>query len=402
MTAAKPVISTKPTLGIGIVGSGLMAKAHTMAWRNLQAVYGEIPFDIKLVILADATEDLARAGAEQFGYAEYTDSWEDVVNHPEVDLVDIVTPNWLHRDIAIAAAQNGKHVWCEKPLALTATDAAKMAEAAEAADVVTLVGFSYLRNPAVVHAQRLIEAGEIGTPVSFTGVFAIDAMTDPDTPITWRQRREEAGSGALGDLGAHVIAMARALVGEFDSVAALNKITVADRPEPAGNFGYGERAADDAPRQAVENDDVTMVLAAFDSGAIGTLEASRVSAGRAYDLGFTVTGTKGAIRFDQQHMYELQVRLASDPEGSTGFRHLPVGPAHGDFGVLWPVDGINISIHDLKFFEAYDLVMAIHEDRKAWPDFRDGQRVCEVMDAIEQAAAEGQTVALSAAGEDAK
>lgn len=384
----------KQTLGVAIIGSGLMAKAHTMAWRNLQAVYGNISHDIRLVILADATEELARAGADQFGYAEWTTSWEEAVNHPDVDVVDIVTPNWLHKDVAIAAARAGKHMWCEKPLALTADDAREMTEAAEAAGVVTLVGFSYLRNPAVLHALSLIKAGEIGRPVSFSAAFAIDAMTDPATPFTWRQDRALAGTGALGDVGAHIIAIGQMLVGEITSVDALSSITVAERPLPSGAFGYGEKADQDAPLRAVENDDVTMFLAAFDSGAIGMFEASRVSAGRSYDLSFTVTGTKGAIRFDQQRMFELQVRLASDPEGSTGFRHLQVGPGHGDYGVLWPVPGINISIHDLKFFEAHDLVEAINTHTDTWPDFRAGWRVETIIDAVDEAAASGTRVRL--------
>jgi predicted dehydrogenase len=386
--------SGKRTLGVAIIGSGLMAKAHTMAWRNLRAVYGPIPVEIRLVVLVDATDELAAAGAAQFGYERSTTSWQDAVEDPAVDIVDIVTPNFLHKEVAIAAAQAGKHIWCEKPLALTADDALEMTKIAEDSGVKTLVGFSYLRNPGVVLAKKLVEEGEIGKPVSFTGTFAIDAMTDPETPFTWRQERARAGTGALGDLGAHTIAFARHLVGPIARVASLSTISVPRRPLPTGTFGYGEKADADAPMREVENDDVTIFLVGFADGAIGSIEASRVSAGRSYEVGFTLTGTKGAIRFDQQRMFELQVRLASDPAGSTGFRHVQLGPGHGDYGVLWPVPGVNISIHDLKFFEAHDLIDAIMSGTAAWPDFREGWEVEKVIDAVDEASGTNGWVAI--------
>jgi predicted dehydrogenase len=384
----------KQTLGVAIIGSGLMAKAHTMAWRNLQAVYGRVRADIRLIALVDATDELAAAGAAQFGYERWATSWQDVVADPAVDIVDIVTPNFLHKDVAIAAARAGKHIWCEKPLALTADDALEMTKIAEDSGVKTLVGFSYLRNPGVVLAKELAEAGQIGKPVSFTGTFAIDAMTDPGTPFTWRQDRALAGTGALGDLGAHAIAFARHLVGPIARVASLSTITVPRRPLPAGTFGYGERADANAPMRDVENDDATIFLVGFTDGAIGSIEASRVSAGRSYDVGFTLTGTKGALRFDQQRMFELQVRLASDPAGTTGFRHLQLGPDHGDYGALWPVPGVNISIHDLKLFEAHDLIDAIIAGTPAWPDFREGWEVEKVIDAVDEASATNGWVAV--------
>jgi predicted dehydrogenase len=386
--------SQKRTLGVGIIGSGLMAKAHTMAWRNLRAVYGQMPVEIRLVVLVDATDELAATGAAQFGYERWSTSWREVIEDPAVDIVDIVTPNYLHKEVAIAAAQAGKHIWCEKPLALTADDALEMTKIAEDSGVKTLVGFSYLRNPGVVLAKKLVQDGEIGKPVSFTATFAIDAMTDPGTPFTWRQDRALAGTGALGDLGAHAIAFARHLVGPIERVASLSTITVPQRPLPAGTFGYGERADANAPLREVENDDVTIFLAGFANGAIGSIEASRVSAGRSYEVGFTLTGTKGALRFDQQRMFELQVRLASDPAGTTGFRHVQLGPGHGDYGMLWPVPGVNISIHDLKFFEAHDLIEAIMTDTAASPNFREGWEVEKIIDAVDEASGSNSWVVI--------
>lgn len=383
------------TLGVAMIGSGLMAKSHTMAWRNLRTVFGDVPVDIRLVILADATEELAAAGAAQFGYERSTASWQKAIESPDVDIVDIVTPNFLHQEVAIAAAHAGKHIWCEKPLAVTAEGARAMADAAEDAGVKTIVGFSYLRNPGVALAKQLVDRGEIGEPVSFTGTFSLDAMTDPSTPFTWRQDRALAGTGALGDLGAHVIAIARHLVGDIETVSSLSSTTVPRRPLPQGNFGYGEKATADAPLRDVENEDINLCLVRFANGTIGSIESSRIAAGRSFDLGFTLTGTRGAIRFDQQHMYELQVRLASDADsGYSGFRRVDLGPGHGLQGSLWPIAGVNIGVHDLKYGEARDLVEAIVTDTAAWADFREGWKVEQTIDAIDEAAQSRSWVAV--------
>ena len=172
------VTSTVPEIGVAMIGSGLMAKSHTMGYRNVEAVYGTTPLRPRFVVLADAKDDLARTGAESLGYEKWTVDWREAVTDPEVDVVDIVTPNFLHREIAMAAIAAGKHVYCEKPLALTAAEAKEMYEAAEAAGVKTLVGFNYLRNPAVAEARRLIASGALGDIWTFSGRFVLDACTD--------------------------------------------------------------------------------------------------------------------------------------------------------------------------------------------------------------------------------
>jgi predicted dehydrogenase len=373
------------TVGVAMIGGGMMAKSHTMAFRNLRAVYGSVPLQPRLAVLCDSTPELASAGARALGYERWTTDWRSVLDDPEVDIVDIVTPNHLHKEMALAAAAAGKHIYCEKPLALTAEDALEMTEAAERARVTTIVGFSYLRNPAIALARKLVAEGKLGEITAFTGAFAISAMCDPQTPFTWRQDRALAGSGALGDLGAHVIALARTLVGDITRVASLASTVVKQRPQTRGTFGYGAAAAADLPLRTVENDDIMLFLCDFANGAVGSIEASRVATGRAYDLSFTLTGTQGAVRFDQQHMHRLEVALASDPPELAGFRVVDTGPAHGDYGVLWPVPGINIGVHDLKLFEAYDFLAALAEGRSAWPDFREGYEVQRVIEAVDRA-----------------
>src|SRR2546425_1043641 len=313
------VPSPQRTVGIAMIGSGMMAKSHTMAFRNLRAVHGTLPVEPRLVVLCDTTPELAGAGAGSLGYERWTTDWRTVLADPEVDIVDIVTPNYLHKDMSLAAAAAGKHIYCEKPLALTAEDALEMTEAAERANVTTMVGFSYVHNPAVALARKLLLDGRLGEVTTFTGAFAINAMTDPQVPFSWRQDRALAGSGALGDLGAHVIALARALVGDITRVSSLASTVVKERPETHGAFGYGEAAGADLP----------------------------VRAG---------------------------------------------GNGHGHYGALWPIAGINIGVHDLKLFEAYDFVSAIAEGRRAWPDFREGYEVERVIDAIDLASRERQWV----------
>src|SRR4051795_13171052 len=260
------VTATVPEIGIAMIGSGLMAKSHTMGYRNVESVYGTTPFRPRFAVLADAREDLARSGAESLGYERWTVDWREAVTAPEVQVVDIVTPNFLHKEIAMTAIDAGKHVYCEKPLALTAPEAKHMFEAAEAAGVKTIVGFNYLRNPAIAEARRLIAGGVLGDIWTFSGKFVLDACTDPDVPFTWRFDRKLSGSGALGDLGAHIVSLAQVLVGPIASVAGMSKTFIKTRPEPTGVFGYGSGADLTAPRLEVENDDHSSFLMEFTNG----------------------------------------------------------------------------------------------------------------------------------------
>ena len=224
------------TLNIGLVGSGFMGKSHSMAYNLLPQVFDPLPAYPRLRILGDVTEDLAKNGAENFGFEDYAVGFEDVVNHPEVDIVDITAPNQVHKEIAVAAAKAGKHIYCEKPLAVTLEDARAMLEAAEIAGVKTLVGFNYLKTPATLYAKRLIDEGKLGDIWHFRGYFHQDILADPNLPFSWRFEKKLAGSGALGDLGAHIIAIAQNLVSDIDKVSALTEIFIRERP--AGKWWY--------------------------------------------------------------------------------------------------------------------------------------------------------------------
>src|SRR3954466_6165790 len=389
------VTSAIPEVGIAMIGSGLMAKSHTMGYRNVESVYGTAPMRPRFCVLADAREDLARTGAESLGYEQWTTEWREAVRAQEVDVVDIVTPNFLHKEIAMAAIAAGKHVYCEKPLALSAADAKEMYEAAEKAGVKTLVGFNYLRNPAIAEARRLLTEGVLGDIRTFSRRFVLGACTDPDVPLTWRFERKLAGTGALGDLGAHIISLAHVLVGPISAVAGLSRTFVKTRPEPRGVFGYGSAADLDAPRHTVENDDATTFLIEFAGGATGSIEASRVATGRTWHQSIELVGSKGALQFVQQDIHTLRLYLTGDPVDRKGYREIELGPSHGDYGAFWPFAGVPLGVHELKTIEVNEWLNAIAEDRRPDGDFEAGWRVSQVLDAVEQSSAERRWVDIA-------
>ena len=246
-------------LGVGLIGSGFMGKCHALALGAVGRVFGDVAAP-RLELICDAPRERAEAMAGQFGFARATDDWRALVADPAVDLVSITTPNRLHREMALAAIAAGKHVWCEKPLALTLGEAEEMAAAAEAAGVTTMVGYNYLRNPAFAHAERLVEAGAIGRVVHFRGVVDEDYQADPELAWTWRATVAEAGLGTLGDLGCHLVSIACALMGPVESLVAEMATVHATRP-----------LADGSGRAAVENEDVASALVRFAGGVTGVL-----------------------------------------------------------------------------------------------------------------------------------
>lgn len=390
-TAGVSPVAKVPELNVALIGTGMIGRSHSMAFRNVSALYPSVPLKPRLAVVCDQDEDSARRGAQTLGFERWSTDWRSAIADPAIDLVDIVTPNFLHKEMALAAAEAGKHIYCEKPLARTAVEANEMYRAAEEAGVTTLAGFNFLRNPAVAFARELVEAGEIGEVYNFHGTLALDA-TDPRIPYTWRYDRELAGAGALGDLGAHVIEFARYLVGGIDRVCGTSRVVVCERPEAGGPMGYGSRSAEGAPMRAVENDDITLFMCEFACGAVGTFECNRVATGRTHDMSFMVTGSKGALRFDQQGAHELRLFSSDDPRGKGGFRSVNMGPEHGDYGRFWPFPGLNLGIHELKVIEVNELLTALSEGRAAHPDFREAWEVCKVIDAVEKSAEERRWV----------
>ena len=367
-------------LGYGLIGTGFMGKTHALAMRAVSAVMGDVAAP-RLELLCDTPKAQAEARAAQFGFARATDDWRALVADPAVDLVSITTPNSLHREMALAALAAGKHVWCEKPMALTLAEGREMAEAADAAGCATLVGYNYIHNPAVLHAQALIAGGRIGRPVHFRGWVDEDYQADPDLPWTWRARLADAGLGALGDLGCHLVSLALGLMGPIESLVADTQIVHATRALP-----------DASGRAAVENEDTATALVRFASGAQGSLSASRTAWGRKNRLDFEVHGTRGTICFAQERMNELQLYVNEGPKAEQGFRTILTSPEHPPFGAFVPAPGHQLGFGDLKTVEAGVLLRSIAGGPAAYPAFSDALGIEAVIHGIAESAREDRRV----------
>jgi predicted dehydrogenase len=319
-----------------------------------------------------------------------------VIEDPSIDLVDIATPNDSHPEIAIAAVEAGKHVLCEKPLAKTAEEARAMRDAAVKAGVTHMVAFNYRRTPAVALARKLIDEGAIGAIRNFRGTYLQDWSNDPDLPLSWRFRKDVAGSGALGDIGTHVIDFARYLVGEITDVNALMKRWIEDRPVPEGGADQlaGAAKLSDARREAVDVDDEVLTMLRFENGAVGSIEATRAAHGRKNYLTFEIHGELGTLVFDYERRDELQFYSAKDDADRAGFRTILTGPAHPYGDGLWPIPGLGIGYGETKIVECRDLMEAIVNGTPADPSFEDGYRIALISDAITASAAANAWVAV--------
>lgn len=371
------------SLGIGLIGTGFMGKAHALAFGAAKAVMGDVP-ESHLAVLCDTPVDKAQKMADQFGFARFTDDWKSLVSDPDIDIVSITTPNILHFDMAIAAINAGKHVYCEKPLALTLDQARDMRDAARAAGVKTMVGYNYIKNPAFTHACRLVKAGEIGDIVHFRGWVDEDYQADPELAWTWRAKLSDAGLGALGDMGCHLVSMAYGIAGPIESLIADMQTVHITRP-----------LADGSGRANVENEDTASALVRFSNGVHGSLSTSRSAWGRKNRLAWEVHGTKGMICFDQEQMNELQIYRNTGNPAQQGFTTILTGPAHPPYGEFCPAPGHQLGFNDLKIIEASALLRAIRDNTAAYPNFDDAYAFEKAIHAIALSARNGQRVTLS-------
>lgn len=369
-------------IGIGLIGTGFMGKCHALAFRAVGAVFAEVS-PPRLELLADVDPGVTEAAARAFGFARWTTDWQALVADPAVDVVAITTPNFLHQKMAMAAIAAGKHVYCEKPLALDLAGARAMTAAAAAAGVRTLVGYNYLHNPATRLAREIILSGEIGEVVHFRGNHFEDYMADPMAPYGWRCRKATAGAGAIADLGSHVISLARHLVGEIAEVSGALQTVITERPLP----GEPGRTA------PVEVDDQAQALVRFADGAAGTLEASWIASGRKMALAYEITGSKGALAFDQERLNELRLFTFGNRR-LDGFRTILIGPEHPPYGAFCPAPGHQLGFNDLKIIEVKLLLDAIAGKAPPEPDFAAATRIAQVVEAILRSAAERRWVRL--------
>ncbi|GAK72825.1 Gfo/Idh/MocA family oxidoreductase [Agrobacterium rubi] len=375
----------KKTLNIGLIGSGFMGQAHSDAYRRAGMLYRDLPAVPRLCLLADATDELAADAAARFGFERSTGDWRKLVEDPEIDVVDITSPNSMHHEMAMAAIAAGKHVYCEKPLSVTLEEAEEMAAAARSKGVKTMVAFNNIKTPAAMLAKQLIDKGDIGTPTRFRGWFDQGFFSDPELPFSWRCTRKDAGSGALGDLGSHVISVAQYLMGDFESVIAQTQTFFPTRPVPRGGSGYGAKAGSEAPRAVVENEDQIQTLVRFASGAGGTIEASRVAAGKVFGIYWEVSGTEGTILMDGERFNELKISRFNDPKPDRGFKTIYAGSQVSQFSAFFGFDfaGGGLGYFDVKVIEVRDLIEGIVNDDDCFPNFEFGLANERIIDAME-------------------
>jgi predicted dehydrogenase len=355
-------------IGVGIIGTGFMGKAHAFAYR---AVAGIFPGSLRPVLtcVADIDGPAAERAARQLGFSRWSADWRSLVEDPEVEIVSITTPNVVHREMALAAVAAGKHVHCEKPIAPNAAAARDMMEAAEAAGVVTQVGYNYLKNPILKLARAMVAAGELGDITGFRGVHAEDYMADPEIPYGWRVD-PSGGGGAIADIGSHIIGMARFLIGPISEIIADLETVIRTRPVAPGS----------PDRRAVEVDDIARLGVRFARGCGGTIEANWVATGRKMQLGFELTGTKGSLAFSQERLNELLFyRSGADPRHN-GFTRIEAGAQHHPYGLFCVAPGHQLGFNDLKTIEVAEFLSAIAGGERHGPDFREAWEIQRTID----------------------
>ncbi|MFJ6656339.1 Gfo/Idh/MocA family protein [Streptomyces sp. NPDC091377] len=379
-------------LGVAVVGFGWMGRVHTQAYARVRHHFPALALRPELVAVADEVPGRAEAAAEQFGFRATTPNWREVVADPRVHAVSVTAPNFLHREIGVAVAEAGKHLWIEKPVGLTAEDAGAVADAVAKAGVQGAVGFNYRNAPAVEAARALIASGDLGTVTHVRVRLFSDYAAHPDSALTWRYERARGGSGVLGDLASHGVDLARFLVGEIASLSADTAVFIPRRARPSGATAGHARASGGA-LGPVENEDYVGCLLRFASGARGVLEACRVSVGEQNAYGFEVHGTEGAVFWDFRRMNELGVSRG------TAYQDQPVstvyaGPGDGEFAAFQPGAANAMGYDDLKVIEAYRFLRSIAEGTAYGATLGDAVRSAVVLRAMERSAQRGAWVTV--------
>ncbi|MEB0040599.1 MULTISPECIES: Gfo/Idh/MocA family oxidoreductase [unclassified Pseudomonas] len=367
-----------PVLGIGLIGTGFMGRAHAMAFRNVNAAFA-LPVKVRLAALADADAARAEQCAHDWGFDHAHNDWQQLINDPAVHLVAITTPNHLHYPMALAALEAGKTVYCEKPLAINLTQADAMRQAAKKAGVVTRVGYNYQHNPIIELARQMIDSGELGDIISFQGEFSEDFMGDPASPWSWRCEEAHAG-GALADLGSHLLALARHLLGDIDAVCADSQTVHTHRPAVSGSD----------EKRLIAVDDQTHALLRFANGARGTFSSSWLKHGYKNHLAFEISGTRGTLAFDQERLNELRVCRS----GQDGFQRILAGPSLPGYAAFSPAPGHQLGYNELKTLEVHALIQAVCNKGTDGPDFEEAWQVERLAAAIRLAAREQRWVRI--------
>ncbi|RLG95728.1 gfo/Idh/MocA family oxidoreductase [Candidatus Bathyarchaeota archaeon] len=374
-------------IGVGILGYAFMGKAHTNGYKKMPIFFYPPPAIPRLIAICGRTEEAVAEAARRYGFETYYTDWKKLIADERIEIVDNCLPNNMHAKPCIAAAEAGKNVLCEKPLAATLEDARAAYEAVEKAGVKNMVAFNYRFVPAIRLAKKLIDEGFIGKILQYRAVYLQEWIMDPNFPLVWRLRKSVAGSGALGDLGAHIIDLARFLVGEIKAVCGMMETFIKERPLPENPQKKGK----------VDVDDAFIAMVRFKNGAIGSLEASRFCAGRKNYQRIEIHGTEGSIIFNLERLNELEVYSRRDPEDRMGFRNILVTETVHPFMEHWWPHGHIIGWEHTFVHEIYHFIDCIVNDKPVAPmaaTFYDGLKCQEVLNAIEESSQKGRWIEL--------
>ena len=371
-------------IGIGLLGVGWMGEVHSTSYRRVPIHFPECEGRARLVVAADEVDERARAAAERLGYERSTTDWRQVIADPEVEAVSICAPNFLHREMALAAAEAGKHFWGEKPLGALPEDTLEIERAVERAGVRTIVGLNYRNPPAVQHAKRLLDDGALGEANHFRMQFLASYSANPRGALSWRFSRALSGHGILSDLGSHAVELAQFLLGPIVRATATSAILIPRRPKVAMGTGTHFSVVEgDVELGDVENDDWCAALVEFESGLRGTIELSRVTVGAEARYRFEVNGTAGAVAWDFERMNELEIYRDG------GAARVLMGPSHPDFARFQPGQGIPMGYDDLKVIEAHRFLQSVADGRQREPGAREMAAAARVIDAIARSCESG-------------
>lgn len=376
--------------GVGVIGAGWLGDVHARAWARLRHHYTDLGVAPRFVAVADSVAAARSAAQAKHGFDTAYADWRDLIADPEVEVVSVTAPNAFHREIGVAVARVGKHLWIEKPVGLTPDDARAVAGAVTEAGVHATVGFNYRAVPAVAHLRELVALGEIGTPTHARVNLFTDYAAHPLGALTWRYTLESGGHGVLGDLASHAVDLVRFVLGDLDRLVAETAVFLPQRPilDPdAATYGHG-LGAPDAPTGAVENEDFVAALARTVDGTLVTLECSRVAVGEQNNYGIEVHGTRGLVAWDFRIPGELKLSTGSDYANQPAQRLL-VGPGAGDYARFQPGAGLAMSYDDTKVIELAGLVRSIQTGQAEGPQLPDAVASAEALDAMVRSS-EGQ------------
>ena len=371
------------TLNIGVIGMGWMGTVHSRSYLAVRDKFYDAGLQPRLVICADDVLARAEEAQGRFGFAAVTTDWREVINHPEVEIVDITSPNFLHREMTLAAIAAGKHVMCEKPVGVLPEDVTAVYRTAQAAGVMTFTGLNYRWVPLVQYAKQLIKDGRLGEITNYYGRFFAMYASDPLGQLSWRFLQEKAGTGALGDLMPHAADTAYFLVGRMKRIFSTRATMIGERPLPVPGRGtHFSRGKPDDPKGAVTNEDYVGAMIEFENGARGTIEISRTIFGPKVENRFEIYGTKGAIKWNFETMDEMDIYLPDGSPERDGFVRILASPDLPFYGRFQPGPGNNMSYDDLKVIEAYHFLKSVATGEQLEPSFASAYAFAQAHDAM--------------------